>query len=116
MNPTQCEIPKSEEKTVSCPKMGNSTTSNLMSTSMLEDVSHFSNNDTEAEAMSFIVLGKDSLDAIQASSLASYVDIQQKSMSIVCLSQFYIILIVSFSVCVYNYFRIMVRIYFFIGL
>ncbi|XP_029035689.2 centromere-associated protein E-like [Osmia bicornis bicornis] len=34
------------------------------------------------DTLSFVVLGKDSLDAIQASSLASYVDIQQKSMSV----------------------------------
>ncbi|XP_015435226.1 PREDICTED: centrosome-associated protein CEP250-like [Dufourea novaeangliae] len=34
------------------------------------------------ETLSFVVLGKDSMDSIQASSLASYVDIQQKSMSV----------------------------------
>lgn len=41
------------------------------------------------DTLSFVVLGKDSLDAIQASSLASYVDIQQKSMSVVrvCLTK-----------------------------
>lgn len=37
----------------------------------------------EDDSLSFIVLGKDSVEA-QASLLASYVDIQQKSMSIVC--------------------------------
>lgn len=36
----------------------------------------------EDDSLSFIVLGKDSVEA-QASLLASYVDIQQKSMSIV---------------------------------
>ncbi|XP_053986522.1 optineurin-like [Hylaeus volcanicus] len=36
----------------------------------------------ESDALSFVVLGKDSLDSIQASSLASYVDIQQKGMSL----------------------------------
>lgn len=41
----------------------------------------------EDESLSFIVLGKDSVEA-QASLLASYVDIQQKSMSIVRISQF----------------------------
>ncbi|XP_003704277.2 uncharacterized protein LOC100880236 [Megachile rotundata] len=34
------------------------------------------------DTLSFVVLGKDSLDCIQASSLASYVDIHEKSMSI----------------------------------
>ncbi|CAK9827432.1 NF-kappa-B essential modulator [Anthophora retusa] len=33
------------------------------------------------DTLSFVVLGKDSLDSIQQSSLASYVDIQQKSIS-----------------------------------
>lgn len=41
--------------------------------------------DDEAETLSFVVLGKNSLDAIQASSLASYVDIQKKSMAVVCI-------------------------------
>lgn len=39
----------------------------------------------EEDSLSFIVLGKDSVEA-QASLLASYVDIQQKSMSIVCIT------------------------------
>ncbi|XP_024888606.1 optineurin-like [Temnothorax curvispinosus] len=39
------------------------------------------NANEEADSLSFIVLGKDSVEA-QASLLASYVDIQQKSMSI----------------------------------
>lgn len=46
------------------------------------------------DSLSFVVLGKDSVEATQASVLASYVDIQQKSMSIVCILQslFYLIL------------------------
>lgn len=47
-------------------------------------------NVNEDESLSFIVLGKDSLEA-QASLLASYVDIQQKSMSIVRTLQFHFI-------------------------
>lgn len=39
--------------------------------------------DEDDTSLSFVVLGKDSLDTIQQSSLASYVDIQQKCMSIV---------------------------------
>jgi len=42
----------------------------------------FINVKDEEDSLSFIVLGKDSVEA-QASLLASYVDIQQKSMSIV---------------------------------
>ncbi|XP_043597982.1 optineurin [Bombus pyrosoma] len=38
--------------------------------------------DEDDTSLSFVVLGKDSLDTIQQSSLASYVDIQQKCMSI----------------------------------
>ncbi|XP_012532491.1 optineurin isoform X2 [Monomorium pharaonis] len=48
----------------------------VLNSSFLNDV-----NGSEDESLSFIVLGKDSVDA-QASLLASYVDIQQKSMSI----------------------------------
>ncbi|GAB1859378.1 hypothetical protein CAJAP_00457 [Camponotus japonicus] len=36
----------------------------------------------DEDSLSFVVLGKDSVEATQASVLASYVDIQQKSMSI----------------------------------
>lgn len=39
----------------------------------------------ESDTVSFVVLGQNSLDTIQASSLASYIDIQQKSMSLVCI-------------------------------
>jgi hypothetical protein len=39
-------------------------------------------NAIEDESLSFVVLGKDSLEA-QTSLLASYIDIQQKCMSIV---------------------------------
>lgn len=39
-------------------------------------------NVNDEDSLSFVVLGKDSVDATQASVLASYVDIQQKSMSI----------------------------------
>ncbi|XP_020721792.1 NF-kappa-B essential modulator isoform X2 [Bombus terrestris] len=38
--------------------------------------------DEDDTSLSFVVLGKDSLDTIQQSSIASYVDIQQKCMSI----------------------------------
>ena len=44
-------------------------------------LANFSVVDTD-DTLSFVVLGKDSLDSIKASSLASYVDIQQKSMSL----------------------------------
>jgi len=47
-------------------------------------------NVKEEDSLSFVVLGKDSVEA-QASLLASYVDIQQKSMSIVSILQFYFI-------------------------
>lgn len=40
----------------------------------------------DENSLSFVVLGKDSVDA-QASALASYVDIQQKCMSVVCILQ-----------------------------
>lgn len=46
----------------------------------------------DEDSLSFVVLGKDSVEATQASVLASYVDIQQKSMSIVCILQSYFIL------------------------
>lgn len=39
------------------------------------------------EEESFVVLGKDSLSSIQASSLASYAQIQQKSLSMVSLGK-----------------------------
>ncbi|XP_072764180.1 uncharacterized protein [Anoplolepis gracilipes] len=39
-------------------------------------------NFSDEDSLSFVVLGKDSVDAAQASVLASYVDIQQKSMSV----------------------------------
>jgi len=42
-------------------------------------------NIKEEDSLSFVVLGKDSVEA-QASLLASYVDIQQKSMSIVSIA------------------------------
>lgn len=45
-------------------------------------VTNFCGVDADDTSLSFVVLGKDSLDTIQQSSLASYVDIQQKSMSI----------------------------------
>lgn len=38
--------------------------------------------DDSDDTLSFVVLGKDSLDSIQQSSIASYIDIQQKCMSI----------------------------------
>lgn len=44
----------------------------------------------EEDSLSFVVLGRDSVEA-QASLLASYTDLQQKSMSIVYASQFYFI-------------------------
>lgn len=37
----------------------------------------------DSDTLSFVILGKKSLDSIQASSLATYSDIQQKCMSIV---------------------------------
>ncbi|XP_070151799.1 optineurin isoform X2 [Polyergus mexicanus] len=46
----------------------------------ISSISNFNVNDEDS--LSFVVLGKDSVDATQASVLASYVDIQQKSMSI----------------------------------
>lgn len=39
-------------------------------------------NVSDEDSLSFVVLGKDSVEATQASVLASYVDIQQKSMSV----------------------------------
>lgn len=48
-------------------------------------LANFSVVDTD-DTLSFVVIGKDSLDSIKASSLASYVDIQQKSMSLVRIS------------------------------
>lgn len=48
-------------------------------------------NVNDEDSLSFVVLGKDSVDATQASVLASYVDIQQKSMSIVCILEYYLI-------------------------
>lgn len=47
-------------------------------------ISNFCDVDSD-DSLSFVVLGKDSLNSIQQSSLASYVDIQQKCMSIVCI-------------------------------
>ncbi|XP_076639166.1 uncharacterized protein LOC143351502 isoform X2 [Colletes latitarsis] len=57
---------------------------------ILDDDAHLHSNSTltnfnvvdESDSLSFVVLGKNSLDSIQASSLASYIDIQQKSMSL----------------------------------
>lgn len=49
-------------------------------------------NVSDEDSLSFVVLGKDSVEATQASVLASYVDIQQKSMSVVSILQFYFIL------------------------
>ena len=46
-----------------------------------ESLANFSVVDTD-DNLSFVVLGKDSLDSIKESSLASYVGIQQKSMSL----------------------------------
>lgn len=37
------------------------------------------------DTLSFVVLSKDSLDCIQQSSVATYVDIQEKCMCIVCI-------------------------------
>ena len=47
-------------------------------------LANFTDVDTDDtdDSLSFVVLGKDSLDSIKASSLASYGDIQQKSMSL----------------------------------
>ncbi|EFN88493.1 hypothetical protein EAI_03122 [Harpegnathos saltator] len=84
MDLSQLEVSKTEKENVCL--TGNPDTSNCVSFFKLGDTSQFITNndgsDGEAETMSFVVLGKDSLDAIQASSLASYVDIQQKSMSV----------------------------------
>ncbi|CAL7950210.1 unnamed protein product [Xylocopa violacea] len=44
-------------------------------------LTNFCDDDSD-DTLSFVVLGKDSLDSIQQSSIASYVDIQQKCMSI----------------------------------
>ncbi|XP_076751545.1 uncharacterized protein LOC143423825 isoform X2 [Xylocopa sonorina] len=44
-------------------------------------LTNFCTDDSD-DTLSFVVLGKDSLDSIQQSSIASYVDIQQKCMSI----------------------------------
>lgn len=41
------------------------------------------NNTNDEPSLSFVVLGKDSMEDGQASLLASYVDIQQKCLSIV---------------------------------
>lgn len=51
------------------------------------------NNTSDDGSLSFVVLGKDSMENVQASSLASYVDIQQKSMSVVSILQFYFIFV-----------------------
>ncbi|KAL6429397.1 hypothetical protein ACFW04_008226 [Cataglyphis niger] len=51
-------------------------------TTALNISSTTTNNFNDEDSLSFVVLGKDSVDATQASVLASYVDIQQKSMSI----------------------------------
>ncbi|XP_050456704.1 putative autophagy-related protein 11 isoform X2 [Cataglyphis hispanica] len=51
-------------------------------TTALNISSTTTNNFNDEDSLSFVVLGKDSIDATQASVLASYVDIQQKSMSI----------------------------------
>lgn len=60
-------------------------------TTALNISSTTTNNFNDEDSLSFVVLGKDSVDATQASVLASYVDIQQKSMSIVCILQYYLI-------------------------
>lgn len=60
-------------------------------------------NDGDSETLSFEVLGKNSID-IQASSLASYVDIQQKSMEIVCKLLFYFIQVAYFNIIKYIFF------------
>lgn len=88
MDSTEHEIPETEETTNSI-KIANSFTT-CASSSMLKDLCEYtnnnsSNNSTDAEAMSFVILGNDSREAIQASTLASYVDIQQKSMLVVCI-------------------------------
>ncbi|XP_014472013.1 PREDICTED: uncharacterized protein LOC106743029 isoform X2 [Dinoponera quadriceps] len=85
MDPFQSEISKIEEPSVFCPTENLNSLSDCLISSKLEDyLTDNGGNDSqeETEPMSFVVLGKDSLDAIQASSLASYVDIQQKSMSV----------------------------------
>ncbi|XP_032670368.1 spindle assembly checkpoint component MAD1-like isoform X2 [Odontomachus brunneus] len=88
MDSTQHETPKIKEVTdKSCFTETSNFWSNFTSIPKLEDSLPCANtddngSDKETEVSSFVVLGKDSLDAIQASSLASYVDIQQKSMSV----------------------------------
>lgn len=103
MDLIQHEIATTEKATVSYSMEDPNTLNDSTPFSKLEDLSHLADNndsnnsDKETDIGSFVVLGKDSMDAIQASSLASYVDIQQKSMLVVCILQFYIILILCYN-------------------
>ncbi|XP_043262735.1 optineurin-like isoform X2 [Colletes gigas] len=66
------------------------TTNNGKARFILDDDAHLYSNPTltnfnvvdESDSLSFVVLGNNSLDCIQASSLACYIDIQQKGMSL----------------------------------
>lgn len=46
-----------------------------------QTVSHFTGTDDDNDTLSFVVLGKDSMETIQQSTLASYIDIQEKCMT-----------------------------------
>lgn len=80
MEPKQPENPKAEE--ITAENKEPSFKLNEPVTTALNISSLTNPSGDEGDSMSFIVLGKDSIEA-QTSVLASYVDIQQKSMSIV---------------------------------
>lgn len=87
MDPAQSEHPKAEEVTAGNKEPLFKLDEPVTTALNINPLTNVSAN--EEDSLSFIVLGKDSVEA-QASLLASYVDIQQKSMSIVCTLQFYV--------------------------
>lgn len=92
MDPAQPERPKEEEVTAETKELLFKLDEPVTTALNISPLTNASAN--EEDSLSFIVLGKDSVEA-QASLLASYVDIQQKSMSIVCTLQFYFTIIVT---------------------
>ncbi|XP_011636667.1 myosin-11 isoform X2 [Pogonomyrmex barbatus] len=79
MDPTQLENPKASKINVENNEPLFKLDEPVTTTLNINPLTNISTN--ENDSLSFIVLGKDSVD-VQASLLASYVDIQQKSMSI----------------------------------
>lgn len=80
MDPIKSENPKAEEATARNKELSFKLDEPVTSALNISPLTNVSAN--EEDSLSFVVLGKDSVEA-QASLLASYVDIQQKSMAVV---------------------------------